>query len=754
MSCVRETLPGPFVAMSSSKQPKMAVSIVAGTNGLIQLGLSISDLALLIDQGKKVGNFVRAGQNDNDLFDVLDEDREAVLRRSGLVDAREMERRWPIVNFVHQGAKVKGKIVQSLQTQSSAHESKLRKKKRNTKDDVDSFTWVMVAITSALDECLPSHDLQKLLIRVFVEVLNRDDDIAPALRVHIKRNIESWRSFACARDVAHSVRRQIRKSLANCEPDQHPVYAVPQLNQAETEDMNNMLVWLLEGEKTGFIAMSPITFSIAEAWKKVGLDLCTNGNPVRESQACVGYSNGIATSLKMANGVMPTPRGLGSQSLQISWPRDRPESMIDALGVGRALEQAMYKAWQYGTEAAAGLELVGEADGPFENTAEVYYSLRVPDNAHVNRRYSPHIGMLADQGFPGEAEKSHAAIEHILEGEPADSLRWLHNHVAQDYLLRVENVEVTREPQFGPVYFKYQAVIFGFYYELLKQVLSFDSNLVEPTAYFRGIWGAYSTTFLAMCTQLGRCLRRDGRVSRAHILYVLAAMYNGRRKIFNTHSALPRLVGILGPISLLALPLVHTTDDPFKISKIAVVDLPIVDLISDSADGELMASEGGGLSFEHPSEHSSATTIANPTSPTHMWTVHPYMSIALGGDNTGGVAMAARCGKRLVGWFNPVAADISFLSSAYLKESPSEGEVVAFEIKDEHWQAGRAFQPNPDCSGVNFGVVSSHGSAALRYAAAGFYAEKGEEIAIARSAGEFCGAFDRLQAQDQGIVIA
>jgi hypothetical protein len=81
--------------MASPPRQTTALSIVPGTNGLIQLGLSISDLALLIDQGKKVGNFIRAEQNDDDLFDVLDEDREAVLRRGGLMDAREMERSWP-----------------------------------------------------------------------------------------------------------------------------------------------------------------------------------------------------------------------------------------------------------------------------------------------------------------------------------------------------------------------------------------------------------------------------------------------------------------------------------------------------------------------------------------------------------------------------------------------------------------------------------------------------------------------------------
>jgi hypothetical protein len=498
--------------------------------------------------------------------------------------------------------------------------------------------------------------------------------------------------------------------------------------------------------------MSPITFSIAEAWKKADLDLCTDGNPVRESQACVTYRAGTGFPWKLASMTIPTPRGLGSKTLQISWPRDQPESMIDALGVGRALEDAMYKAWQYGKDAATSLKLVGKADGPYGNTAEVYYSLQVSDDTRVHRRYGSHIGMLADQGFPTDTERIHDALERILEGEPANSSRWLHNHAAQDYLLRVDYVGVVHEPQYHSIYLKYQAVIFGFYYQLLRQLLSFD--LVETTAFFHGTWGTYSTSFLAMCTQLGRCLRKEERASRAHVLYVLAAMYNGRRKIFNTSSTLPRLVGVLGPISLLAQPLIHTTDDPSEISKIAVVDLPIVDLNADSADGDLVASEGGGLSFVHPSEHERATAVVHPASPSHEWTVHPYMSIALGDQNTSGVVMVARCGKRLVGWFNPLAADVSFLSTAYLTESYSEGEVVAFEINDEHWETSTTLQPDPDRPGFQFGVVNSHSSPSLRYAAAGFYAEKGEEVAIARSSSEFSGAFDRLQVQHQGIVIA
>ncbi|KAI4673839.1 uncharacterized protein J4E84_010911 [Alternaria hordeiaustralica] len=730
----------------------MAVSIVAGASGLLQLGLSISDVALLYDQGKKLGNFVRAGHNDDDLFDVLDEDREAVLKRRGLANAPEMEKRWPMMDFVHQGVKIKGKIVQSSRAESSVRDAKHRKKKASARDDVDSFTWVMVAITSALDECLPSSEIQELLIDVFVEILDRDDDITPALRVTIRKNIESWRSFGCAREIAFAIKQEMRKTLSNDSASQLSAGAIPQLNEAEMEDTQKMLLWLLSGDLAVFDAMSPITFSMAEAFKKANLDLCTDGNPTHEGQACVAYRQEGQPFGMPGFSTKSVPRGLNSRPLQISWPRDRPESMIDALGVGRTLEDMMSGSWQRGKSAAGAMTLVGAANGPYGPTEEVYYTLQVSDSAHVSKRYGPHIGMLADQGLPADTEYIYSALEWVLQGETPENSQWLHSHVAQEYLLRVDSVEVTSDELHKPVYFRYQAFVFGFYYELLTQLISF--RLVEAKAFFHGIWGANSTTFLAMCTQLGRCWRRDGRVSRAHMLYVLSAMYNGRRKIFDTTSKLPRLVGVLGPISVLALPLVRTTDDPKEISRIAIVDLPIVDLNAESADGDLMASEGGGIRWAPPGENNNPTTITHPPEPNVKWTVHPYMSMALGGDGISGVVMAARCGKRLVGWFNPLAADIAFLSSAYVKESHSEGDFVAFEVKDEDWEAGKAIKPRPSQPGLALGVVRSHNSPSQRYAAAGFYAEHGEEIAIARSAAEFRGAFDMIDGQDQGIVIA
>jgi hypothetical protein len=364
--------------------------------------------------------------------------------------------------------------------------------------------------------------------------------------------------------------------------------------------------------------------------------------------------------------------------------------------------------------------------------------------------------MLAQYAFPASTEDICTGIEEILMREPAESASWLQTHSDVNYLLRVESVRDAHEAAYPEVFLKYQALVFGFYYTLLSQLLSLD--LVEPNAYFHGIWGSQSTTFLAMCTQLGQSLRRSDKASRAHILFVLAAMYNGRRKVFNPESPMPRLVGVIGPISVLALPLFRTTDVPEEIWKIAVVDLPIVDLSADNSDGELMASGGGGLRFISASETGRDPKEIESRSSTAKWTVHPHMAISLGRDSVSGVVMAARCGSRLVGWFNPLAADISFLGSAYSKGPHCEdGGAVkreVFEVRDEDWQASKVPRPDTEKEGYQFGVVLSNNSPALRYAAAGFYGERGEEITIARSKTELYAAFDRLQAAEQGVVIA
>lgn len=166
-------------------------------------------------------------------------------------------------------------------------------------------------------------------------------------------------------------------------------------------------------------------------------------------------------------------------------------------------------------------------------------------------------------------------------------------------------------------------------------------------------------------------------------------MYGGRQKIFSNHSS-RSLVGVLGITSVLALPLLHTTDLPQEMGMYAVLDLPVVQMVSDE-EGEIHAGVGSGITFSHEGRAAKPVRLHAPKS---EWSVHPTMrkSFKEGGS---GVVMAARCQGHLVGWFSPAAADIMFLSSAYVEkqhESDPEwqdnAQVTAVEVLDRDWQKG------------------------------------------------------------------
>ena len=86
--------PRTFLEISLSITPDTAImSQVAVTlvkESLVQLGVALTDVTLLYDWGKKVGNFLRAADNDEDLVEVLSEPPEVLLPRSSLIDLNTM----------------------------------------------------------------------------------------------------------------------------------------------------------------------------------------------------------------------------------------------------------------------------------------------------------------------------------------------------------------------------------------------------------------------------------------------------------------------------------------------------------------------------------------------------------------------------------------------------------------------------------------------------------------------------------------
>lgn len=94
----------------------------------------------------------------------------------------------------------------------------------------------------------------------------------------------------------------------------------------------------------------------------------------------------------------------------------------------------------------------------------------------------------------------------------------------------------------------------------MEQLSIFE--LVQETTHFKGLWGDRSTMFLAMCVKFRDILRRERKISRAHVLYMLSTMYSGRQNSFLTLSVSQGLPEILDSISVLARQLLRTSDIP------------------------------------------------------------------------------------------------------------------------------------------------------------------------------------------------
>ena len=731
------TVPRPSSAQmdASESANTMSLQITAGAKSLFSLGVSLGDLAVIFRHGHSMGNWLRAADLEAELFESIMEEHEALLRRRGLINVVEMKKRWSRLEFIYEG-----NIKKSL-SQSSMQEGQ----------NLTEFSWLMVTVVTALDITLPSSTIKTLLVEVFTIILEGDEGMKESLRVQLPNNIEAWRSVGCVRGMVTETSASIRQSYSQMVQER----AVLQLNSAEQEEMKNFLVWLMADQGNDLSIVSATVFSIAESMHKAGVHLGTGRERRYESEPIVRYVkipgpiDTFKDPLEMKDSFRAR-KGLQLRAQQVSYPMNHPEYMIDATTLERKVLNKMDMFWTMGGEAAKKMRLTPtpEPKLPFGPESDIYYVLDTKDP--TRNKFSGMLSMIVDHGFPAATHSILFALETLTQGLEDERLQWLHQHTARDYLQR-ETGQPSGNLQDMELWVQYQALVFGFYYKLLEPLVSFD--YVQEDVFFRGLWGYGSTTFLGMCAHFAWTMRDSRSISRTHILYMLATMYDGRSKPYSQSTSSAGLVGVLGTISVLALPLLCPTDVPEKIARFAVVDLPVVDLMSDSR--ELYSRQHQSINFVRATAPPRQIT---PRGPEKIWSVHAKLG-KLFGEESNDIMMAARCDGKLVGWFGPLAADFTFLSSCYQdpKHATEKGfedgfTVNGHEILDDHWQNDQVLRPLQEGSIDQCCVVNSRGSAALRYASAGFFANAGEELAIVSD--DTSAAFGRVELSGAGIIIA
>ncbi len=605
------------------------------------------------------------------------EDQEALLRRRGLIDVVRMKQRWSQLDFIYEG-----NIRRSL-SESNVQEGQ----------DLTEFSWLMVAVVTALDLTLPSSTIKSLLAEVFTAILEGDEGTRDSLRVQLPSVIEAWRSVGCVRGMVTEISTSIRRCLTQLVQER----AILQLNRAEQEEMKGFLVWLMADQGCDLKIISATVFSIAESMRKAGVHLRTDGERRYESEPIVRYAripipiDMLKKPLEMEDSFQAR-KSLRLMAQQVSFPMQHPEYMIEAMTVNRTILHQMRIFWAMGCTAAKKIKLrpTSEPQLPFGPESDIYYVLDVDDP--VQNRFNPMMSMIVDHGFPVATNSILLALEKLTQGLQPERLQWLHAHTAREYLQR-ETGKPSRNPDNMGLWVQYQALVFGFYYKLLEQLVCFE--YVRQDVYFRGLWGHGSTTFLGMCAHFAWMIQESRSISRTQILYMLATMYDGRPKPYSQTTSGAGLIGVLGGISVLALPLLCITDVPERIALFAVVDLPVIDLMSDSR--ELYSRQYQSIDFIRAAVAPSRQII--PCGPKKIWSVHAKLG-KLFGEESNDIMMAARCDGKLVGWFGPLAADFTFLSSCYQNKRHVDEEgfeddsaVNGYDILDKHWQNDEVLRP-------------------------------------------------------------
>jgi len=710
----------------------MSLATSLGPQSLVQLGISLADISQIYKIGQKVGNWIMIKRNDEDMFETLMEDHEALLKRKGIVEPSRMESMFPDTQFIYHG----DRVTTSNKDIKMKHEG------------LRPFSWLMVVVVSALRHCLPKSKIIDLLVLVFTTILD-NEAAESALRANLGVNVESWRSAGQVRGINNQTLFAFRKVWK----EKTGGDAFSELNRAERLEMVEFLVFLMGNTSSNFTYFSVATYSMAKALESCKIYIKTGEKGSCEGLLFVNYApDSFSPDLRVASekGKRLYHRTIESQAQIVSLPSGDSKSMVQAARASRPTTNRMECLWYLGAKAAQGMSFLCTAEYPYSTNSQVQYSLGEnwdPDT----QRFDTYISIIAQKAFPRANQSILEGIEMLVSGYDKNARIWLESHAGLEYLLKSQAEVPDSNNELLELWLTYQALVFGFYYRLFEPLVSHEL-VSNSTAYYCGLWGHGSTTFLAMCSQFGNELKKNRTVGQTHVLHMLATMYAGRNKIFLPDHSRTNLVGVLGSISILTRSLLRPTDNPEDMGQFFILDLPVVHL-APNEDGELYAAVGHSLEYR---TCKARKRDVQPRGPMKKRTVHSSMSTAFREGNHG-VVMAARCGERLVGWFSPTAADTMFLSEAYCSkrhdddsESNFERCSVRFEVSDEDWQKVHAKRVAGD-EEETVGLVHSLGCPALRYAAAGFYGEIGDELAIATDDVE--AAIGRVQLANSDIVI-
>src|SRR5690349_6818786 len=139
----------------------MSISVTAGLGSRVDLGIGAGYLSVLYSVGRRFVNWLTASSGDADFLNLLQEDEHEILRRRGVFDHQQFNRRWSRQNAILINGKprviIGDEMVEVLPSLSR-------------------FTAIMVAITASLDEFMSFSTMKQVLLLLLKLLLQSSGD--------------------------------------------------------------------------------------------------------------------------------------------------------------------------------------------------------------------------------------------------------------------------------------------------------------------------------------------------------------------------------------------------------------------------------------------------------------------------------------------------------------------------------------------------------------------------------------------------
>jgi hypothetical protein len=211
---------------------------------------NFGDAAVIAHAARNVGNWLMAQTRDSNLVNSLNVDINTVITQRGLIDVLRLQKRWSFEIRLFKNGSRTG-ILTSCTDMSM---------------DMDRFTWFMTLVIAALDVAVPHVHFNKIVFDLLSQISKDTRDGMQYLLSEPGIHIQGWRSTACLLGI--SIRsRHVWKALAQG-GERWPGWD----SSTASENILQLLVWLLSEETPSFATTSTNTFCFATVLHDIGFE--------------------------------------------------------------------------------------------------------------------------------------------------------------------------------------------------------------------------------------------------------------------------------------------------------------------------------------------------------------------------------------------------------------------------------------------------------------------------------------------------